>query len=59
MSVLGALAPSGRPLVVVPLFLAVTFDTARTWEDLRDLDIFGYLSPTFHQESGTTFSTIS
>ena len=39
MSVLGALVPNGRPLVVVSVFLGAIFYAPRTWEDLRELNI--------------------
>ena len=35
MSVLGALVPNGRPLVVVSVFLGAISYAPRTWEDLR------------------------
>ena len=36
MSVLGALVPNGRPLVVVSIFLGAISNAPRSWEVLRD-----------------------
>ena len=59
MSVLGALVPNGRPLVVVSVFLGAISYAPRSWEDLRELDISRYLAPTFHLGPGTFRQTFS
>ena len=42
-----------RATVVVSIFLEAISYASRTWEDLRDFEVFRLLSPTFHQGSGT------